>query len=52
MILIIDFGGQTAHLIGRRLCQLGVAVEYANPEDALESIKSNNPRVKFVGALQ
>lgn len=43
MILIIDFGSQTAHLIGRRLRQIGVATQYANPEDALEIIKQTNP---------
>lgn len=44
MILVVDFGGQTAHLIGRRLRQIGVAIEYANPEDALETIKQTNPK--------
>ncbi len=44
MILIVDFGGQTAHLIGRRLRQIGVAIEYANPEDALKTIKQTNPK--------
>lgn len=39
MILIIDFGSQTAHLIGRRLRTLGVPVAYADPEDALTAVK-------------
>ena len=39
MILIIDFGSQTAHLIGRRLRQLGVEVKYLTPEEADEAIK-------------
>lgn len=43
MILIIDFGSQTAHLIGRRLRALGVAVEYSDPEDALPAIKTKKP---------
>ncbi len=43
MILIVDFGSQTAHLIGRRLRQLGVATQYVNPEDALEIIKQTSP---------
>lgn len=43
MILVIDFGSQTAHLIGRRLRQLGVEVGYAYPEDALSSIKIQKP---------
>ncbi len=33
MILIVDFGSQTAHLIGRRLRQLGVAYQYVTPEE-------------------
>jgi GMP synthase (glutamine-hydrolysing) len=43
MILIIDFGSQTAHLIGRRLRQLGVSVSYANPEQAIDAIHTNKP---------
>jgi len=43
MILIIDFGGQTAHLIGRRLRQLGVKTEYAYPDEAKAKIKEFNP---------
>lgn len=44
MITIIDFGSQTAHLIGRRLRQLGVEVSYVNPEDALPHIKKTKPK--------
>lgn len=44
MITIIDFGSQTAHLIGRRLRQLGVTVEYTYPEDALKLIKEKKPK--------
>lgn len=43
MILIVDFGSQTAHLIGRRLRQLGVPVEYTYPEDALATIGKLSP---------
>lgn len=43
MITIIDFGSQTAHLIGRRLRQLGVIVEYVDPEEALKAIKDRKP---------
>src|SRR6185369_7588150 len=44
MILIVDFGGQTAHLIGRRLRQLGVEISYANPEETLAFIKEKHPK--------
>lgn len=44
MILIIDFGSQTSHLIGRRLRSLGVAVEYSDPEDTLDTIKTKQPK--------
>lgn len=43
MILIIDFGSQTAHLIGRRLRQLGVKIEYADGENAMEDISRLKP---------
>lgn len=43
MIIIIDFGSQTAHLIGRRLRDLGVKYEYVHPEDALEEVKKYSP---------
>jgi len=43
MILIVDFGSQTAHLIGRRLRQIGAIVEYINPEEALEQAKKLKP---------
>lgn len=44
MITIIDFGSQTAHLIGRRLRQLGVEISYVNPEDALSTIQTHKPK--------
>ncbi len=44
MIVVVDFGSQTAHLIGRRLRQLGVEVSYVNPEDALPLIKEKQPK--------
>lgn len=46
MILIVDFGSQTAHLIGRRLRQLGIQTEYVNPEEALERVKGKGESVK------
>ncbi len=43
MILVVDFGSQTTHLIGRRFRQIGVEAEYANPEDILQAIKKLKP---------
>ncbi|MEP7166670.1 MAG: glutamine-hydrolyzing GMP synthase [Candidatus Woesebacteria bacterium] len=43
MILIIDFGSQTAHLIGRRLRDIGVSVEYIVPEDAMSAVQKFRP---------
>jgi len=43
MILIVDFGSQTAHLIGRRLRQIGAKTSYVSPEDALSEIKKQKP---------
>jgi len=44
MILVVDFGSQTAHLIGRRLRQLGITAEYADPSEALSVTQSLKPR--------
>jgi GMP synthase (glutamine-hydrolysing) len=44
MILIIDFGSQTANLIGRRLRQIGVAVDYSYPEMATGAIHDKKPK--------
>lgn len=44
MICIVDFGSQTAHLIGRRLRQLGVQSYYVNPDEAIFEIQKNPPR--------
>lgn len=43
MILIVDFGSQTAHLIGRRLRQLGVSTQYAYPDAALAAAIKTKP---------
>ena len=44
MIIIIDFGSQTTHLIGRRIRDLGVRSEIILPQDAFRSIKKLAPR--------
>lgn len=44
MILIIDFGSQTTHLIGRRIRDLGVKAEIVLPQDALTGIKIYSPK--------
>lgn len=43
MILIVDFGSQTAHLIGRRLRQLGVTSDYVGPNEAFQVIQEKKP---------
>ena len=43
MILIVDFGSQNAHLIGRRLRQIGVQTEYVTPEEAFNQAKASKP---------
>jgi len=43
-IIIVDFGSQTCHLIGRRLQDLGVINKIVDPKDALVEIKKTNPK--------
>ena len=43
MILIIDFGSQTTHLIGRKIRDLGVATTICDPENAIVNIKKSKP---------
>lgn len=40
MIILVDFGGQTAHLIGRRVRELGVDCLMVSPDEALDKIRS------------
>lgn len=44
MILIIDFGSQTTHLIGRRVKDLGVEAEIVNPREALDAVEKYTPK--------
>ncbi len=43
MIILIDFGSQTAHLIARRIRELGVGCEIVVPSEAAETIKQKKP---------
>ncbi|MBI2020834.1 glutamine-hydrolyzing GMP synthase [Candidatus Daviesbacteria bacterium] len=40
MIILVDFGSQTAHLISRRIKELGVECQIVTPDEALEKIRS------------
>ena len=44
MILLVDFGSQTAHLIARRIRDFGVHVKIIEPEKALEIISKEKPK--------
>ncbi|MBI2032142.1 MAG: glutamine-hydrolyzing GMP synthase [Candidatus Levybacteria bacterium] len=43
MILVVDFGSQTAHLITRRLKDLGIESELVDPDDALKVCSKVKP---------
>ncbi len=43
MIYVVDFGGQTAHLISRRLRDLGIPSEMIHPEDSVSKVEKNKP---------
>ena len=44
MILIVDFGSQTTHLIGRRIKDLGVTAQIVTPDKALEAVSHYKPK--------
>ncbi len=43
MILIVDFGSQTCHLIGRRLRDMSVSTQIVEPKAAPDAIKQLHP---------
>ncbi len=44
MIILVDFGGQTAHLIGRRVRELGVDVETISPDEVEDKLLDSRLR--------
>jgi len=40
MIILVDFGGQTAHLIGRRIQELGVECLIVTPDQVMDKVNS------------
>lgn len=44
MIIVIDFGSQTAHLISRRIREFGQTVMVVEPEDAIAQIIEKSPQ--------
>jgi GMP synthase (glutamine-hydrolysing) len=43
MIIVVNFGSQTAHLILRRIRELGIDGVLLDPQDAIEMIKKKRP---------
>lgn len=39
MIILVDFGSQTTHLIARRVRELGIEIKIVNPEDSIASLQ-------------
>jgi len=44
MIYVIDFGSQTAHLIARRIQELGSPAKFITPHDAIAEIELKKPQ--------
>ncbi len=44
MIVIVDFGSQTCHLISRRIKEMGVKNEITIPEDAVNVVRKLKPK--------
>ncbi len=48
MIIVVDFGSQTAHLISRRIKELGAQVLFLPPSEAFKKIKSEKQNIKGI----
>lgn len=44
MIYIVDFGSQTAHLIGRRIRDFGIRVEILDPDETYKKARKEKPK--------
>lgn len=44
MIIVVDFGSQTTHLIARRIKDLGVETKIINPQEVFSQIKREKPK--------
>lgn len=44
MIIIVDFGSQTTHLIGRKIREFGIEISIVEPEEAISTIKKTKPQ--------
>ncbi len=44
MIILVDFGGQTTHLISRRIREFGVECVTVSPDEALNRVKERKPK--------
>ncbi len=43
MIVIVDFGSQTCHLIGRRIRDMGIGIKIIDPETSIDVVKNMKP---------
>lgn len=44
MIIVVDFGSQTTHLISRRIKEYGASVETINPQKSIQQIMLKEPK--------